>query len=189
MFGLFKRKDDSKRFVTTASEIASFVQTLDESGRARLLLCAQEFRQQIAADSPQIDEMLLRPADFSTADCSGIYRQMERMHATATLQSQQTVARVAEMAITDGKLTRELEFQRYAMRLWMAALAARLYPDCVVQVRAVWLALTGVADETIRKVAETEQARRRISASCGVPRGSGVSQDEVIRDIRVVPSL
>ena len=75
------------------------------------------------------------------------------------------------------------------MRLWMAALAARLCPDCVEPVRAVWLALTGVADETIRKVAETEQARRRISASCGVPRGLGVSLDEVIRDIRVVPSL
>ncbi len=74
MFGLFKRKDDSKRFVATTNEVASFIQTLDESGRARLLLCAQEFRHQIAPDSPQIDEMLLRPADFSTADCSAIYR-------------------------------------------------------------------------------------------------------------------
>ncbi|MEI6193207.1 MAG: hypothetical protein WCS42_02635 [Verrucomicrobiota bacterium] len=189
MFGIFKRKDDSKRFVTTASEVASFVETLDESGRARLLLCAQEFRQRIAPDSPQIDEMLLRPADFSTADCSAIYRQMEHMQATATSQSQQTVSRIAEMGIKDDRLTRELEFQRYAMRLWMTALAARLCPDCLEPVRAVWLALTGVADETIRKVAATEQAHPRISASCGVPRSLGVSLDEVIRDIRIVPSL
>ena len=189
MFGLFKRKDDSTRYVTTTNEVASFVQTLDESGRARLLFLAQEFRQQMADDSPQIDEMFLRPNDFSTVDCSAIYRQMERMHETATAQSRQTVARVAQMGITDDKLTRELEFQRYAMRLWMAALAARLYPDCIEQVRTTWLALIGVSDETVRKIAETEQVRRRISASSGFPRGLGVSLDEVVRDIRVAPSL
>lgn len=189
MFGLFKRKDDSKRFVATTNEVASFVQTLDESGRARLLLCAQEFRHQIAPDSPQIEKMLLHPADFSTADCSAIYRQMERMHATARSQSQQAVARVAEGGVADDRLTRELEFQRYAMRLWMAALAARLCPVCVEQVRAIWMMLTEVADETIRKVAETERARRRISAGLGFPRNLEVSLDEVIRDIRIVPTL
>ena len=189
MFGLFKRRDDSTRYVTNTNEVALFVQTLDESGRARLLFCAQEFRQQVTADSPQIDEMLLRPADFNTADCSAIYQQMERMHATAIAQSQQAIARVANMGAAGDKLTRELEFQRYAMRLWMVALATRLHPDCIEQVRTTWLALTGVDDETIRKVAETEQARRRISANSGFPSRLDVSFNDVVRDVRVAPSL
>jgi hypothetical protein len=67
-----------------ANEVASFVQAFDESGRARFIFSAHEFRQQAATDAPLMDETLLRPTDFSVVDCTSLFHEMEGMYVMAT---------------------------------------------------------------------------------------------------------
>ena len=189
MFGFFKRKDDSSQCLACAREVTLFVQTLDELAKARLLFNAQNFRLRVTPDSPDIAKMLLRPADYSVSECADIYRHMEGMHTQLMAQTQQSIKHVTEMGIKDHRFALELEFQRYALRLWMAALATRICPECIEQVRHTWAALLAVDNATIRQFTEAEETRRQLLARSGFSSNSGISVKDVMADCHLGPHL
>jgi hypothetical protein len=126
-----------------ATELEQYIKHLSLFERHLLLLNATVFRIMTTGerDTIQFNMMLCRPGRHGADECYLLYGILEEIYDNLKQQVERGEQQLRSMGASADALSKRLEMDMNAIRVWMATLGCRVNPDTMTRAMAIWAML------------------------------------------------